>query len=97
MGVRSLPADEGMAFLFPGRTTATFWMKDTPLPLSIAFVASRRVVAIDEMRPCAAEPCPTYGPARPYTYAIEANAGWFRDHGIEAGDEVTSFDGPFSQ
>ncbi|MBI3647871.1 MAG: DUF192 domain-containing protein [Actinobacteria bacterium] len=95
MGVTSLPPDEGMAFMFRGPTTASFWMKGTLIPLSVAFVSHDRIVTVLEMEPCRADPCPTYGAGRPYAYAIEANAGWFEQHGIHAGDEVTSFDGPF--
>ena len=89
MGVTTLPADEGMAFVFDGPSTGTFWMKNTLIPLSIAFVGEDgRIVTIREMTPCEAEPCPTYGADAPYTTAIEANAGWFADHGVEVGDEV---------
>jgi uncharacterized protein len=89
MGVTSLPADEGMAFVFDGPTTGTFWMKNTLIPLSIAFVgADGLIVSTLEMTPCEAEPCPTYSADAPYTTAIEANAGWFADHGINTGDEV---------
>ena len=45
-------------------------------------------MTIREMTPCEADPCPTYGADAPYTTAIEANAGWFADHGTEVGDEV---------
>jgi uncharacterized membrane protein (UPF0127 family) len=38
------------------------------------------------MEPCAAEPCPSYRPDEPYVVAIEANAGWFEDHGVQEGD-----------
>lgn len=87
MGVRDLPADEGMAFAFGGPSTASFWMRDTLIPLSIAFVGEDgRIVALREMTPCRADPCPTYSARRPYTLAVEANAGWFREHGVREGD-----------
>ncbi len=97
MGVEDLPTDEGMAFLYGGPTDATFWMKDTLIPLSIAFVDDRnRIVTIREMTPCAdGDACRTYASDEPYTKAIEAEAGWFTDHGIEEGDRIRSFDGPF--
>ena len=95
MGVTSLPPDEGMAFVYAGPTQETFWMKDTLIPLSIAFIDGDRVVAIREMVPCTSDPCPTYDAQAPYTYAVEANRGWFAEHGITAGDRVRSFDGPF--
>ena len=98
MGVTSLPPDEGMAFDF-GDTpqTGEFWMKDTLIPLSIAFVDDRRrIVTILEMEPCEADPCPTYASHEPYVWAIEANAGWFERQRIEAGDAIEEIDGPFS-
>jgi uncharacterized membrane protein (UPF0127 family) len=89
MGVTNLPADRGMAFTWTEPTDATFWMKDTLIPLSIAFVdANAHVVSIQEMTPCTADPCPTYASTAPYTTAIEANAGWFEDHAVEIGDHM---------
>ena len=56
MGVTSLPADEGMAFDFGDRPqTGEFWMKDTIIPLSIAFVDDGTIVTILEMEPCDAD------------------------------------------
>jgi uncharacterized membrane protein (UPF0127 family) len=95
MAITSLPSDEGMAFLYGGPTEETFWMKDTLIPLSIAFISGDRIVTIREMVPCTRDPCATYDSEAPYTYAVEANRGWFRRHGIEEGDRVRSFDGPF--
>jgi uncharacterized protein len=90
MGVTSLPQNDGMAFRWDEPTDATFWMKDTLIPLSIAFVGQDgRVLAIREMTPCTADPCTTYGVDGPYTMAIEANADWFEDHGITADDPVS--------
>jgi uncharacterized membrane protein (UPF0127 family) len=90
MGVRDLPNDGGMAFAFGEPSTATFWMKDTLIPLSIAFVAQDgRIVTLANMAPCRAEPCPTYSARGPYTLAVEANAGWFRDHGVDEGDDCS--------
>ena len=90
MGVESLGADRGMTFVYEEPTTGSFWMKDTRIPLSIAFVDDNRIVAIEEMTPCETDPCPTWdaGGAR-YTLAIEANAGWFTAHGITVGDRAT--------
>jgi uncharacterized protein len=90
MGVHHLPDDEGMAFVFERPVTTGFWMKDTHIPLSIAFVDEEdRVVGLREMKPCASEPCPSYGIGEPYVMAIEANAGWFEEHGVEEGDRAS--------
>jgi uncharacterized membrane protein (UPF0127 family) len=90
MGVEELPPDDGMAFVFEGPTDTSFWMKDTLIPLSIAFVdADDTIVTILEMEPCEAEPCPTYAATEPYVLAIEANGGWFEAHSIDIGDVAT--------
>jgi uncharacterized protein len=90
MGVTDLPENHGMAFVWDAPTDATFWMKDTLIPLSIAFVGQdNRVVSIREMTPCAADPCETYGAAASYTTALEANANWFADHHVAVGDRMT--------
>ncbi len=89
MGVEELPADHGMAFVFDGPVRSGFWMKDTLIPLSIAFVDERgRVIGVRDMYPCEADPCPSYGVGKPYVLAVEANLGWFDDHGVEPGDRV---------
>jgi uncharacterized membrane protein (UPF0127 family) len=90
MGVESLGQDRGMAFVYGDPTTGSFWMKDTLIPLSIAFVDGDRIVAIEEMTPCESDPCPTWDSGgAAYTLAIEANAGWFAEHGIAVGDRAT--------
>ena len=89
----ALPAGSGMAFLFPTDTTVQFWMKDTLVPLQIAFVGGNgRVVGLFEMPPCRQDPCPTYGPARPYRYAVELGSGAFTAAGIREGDRVVAED-----
>ncbi|GBC86122.1 hypothetical protein HRbin12_00106 [bacterium HR12] len=88
-GRESLPADAGMAFLWDEPVRARFWMKDTRIPLQIAFWDERgRILAILDMEPCRASPCPTYGPDRPFLGAAEANTGWFTEHGVAVGDRV---------
>ena len=64
-------------------------MKDTLIPLSIAFVdEAGRVIDVLDMQPCESDPCPTYGVDEPYVLAVEANLGWFDDHGVGAGDRA---------
>jgi uncharacterized protein len=87
MGVSFLPAGSGMAFVFDEPSSGSFWMKDTLIPLSIAFVdEDGTIVGIREMTPCDADPCPTYGVDRPYSMAVEANRGYFAAEDIEIGD-----------
>ena len=88
----SLDADGGMVFLFDdegGAVTARFWMKDTRIPLSIAFWdAQGSILAIHDMDPCAADPCPTYGAPAPYVGALEVDQGFFDEHEIHVGDTI---------
>jgi uncharacterized membrane protein (UPF0127 family) len=89
MGVEMLPADQGMAFVFDEPVDSTFWMKDTLIPLSIAFVdANGRVIGVRDMPPCETDPCPRYGADDLYVLAIEANLGWFEEAGVEVGDHA---------
>ena len=89
MGRRDLPADSGMAFVFPADTTTSFWMKDTLIPLSIAFYDNAgRIVRILDMQPCRADPCPLYDPRGAYRGALEVNLGAFRRWGVQVGDRL---------
>jgi uncharacterized membrane protein (UPF0127 family) len=88
-----LPAGTGMVFLFPFPTDGRFWMKDTLVPLSIAFLdADGKVLDIIDMEPCTAGPCQEYGPEVPYTAAVEVNKGAFGTAGIEPGDQLVPQD-----
>jgi uncharacterized membrane protein (UPF0127 family) len=88
-----VPAGAGMVFIFPRDTTIPFWMKDTLVPLQIAFVAADgRVVGTFEMPPCRADPCPTFAPRQPYRYAVELRSGAFTAAGVGEGDRVVPRD-----
>jgi uncharacterized membrane protein (UPF0127 family) len=88
---RSVPAGTGMLFLFPAESNGGFWMRNTLVPLSIAYVNRDRVVSTAEMVPCppGASQCPTYAAAGPYTAAVEAAAGFFPAHRIGPGTRMT--------
>lgn len=89
MGRVDLAPYDGMAFVWTEPVTATFWMKDTLIPLSIAFWdEGGRIVAIVDMEPCEAEPCPRYGIGEPHVGAVEVEQGTFEERGIEIGDQV---------
>src|SRR5437660_10031753 len=95
MGRERLAADAGMAFLFDGPTTVGFWMKDTLIPLDIAYWESGgRIVAILHMTPCRSGPCRLYAPGRAYVGAVEANRGFFTRHGVGPGDTARLVHGP---
>jgi uncharacterized protein len=88
-----VPKGTGMVFLYPADVAGAYWMKNTLVPLSIAFVAADgRVVSVAEMTPCKADPCPSYAPAGPYRYAVELAAGSFGDAGVGTGDKVVPVD-----
>ena len=85
----SLPEDQGMVFLWDEPVEVAFWMKDTLIPLSIAFWDEEgRILAILDMQPCEADPCPVYDPEVAFVGAIEVNEGFFEEHGIERGDRI---------
>ena len=89
MGRRSLAPDAGMVFLEDGPTDATFWMKGTLIPLSIAFWSSDgRILNLQDMEPCRADPCPLYRSTAPYVGAVEVNRGFFEAHDVTPGDLV---------
>ena len=86
----SLPEDAGMIFLFEEEITGGFWMKNTLIPLSIAFVgADGEILRILDMEPCEADPCEIYDPGVAYASALEVNQGAFASWGVEEGDLLT--------
>ena len=79
----SLSADAGMLFIYPDERTRSFWMKNTRIPLDIAFAdSSGKIVRITDMKPFSTDPTPSLYPAR---YALEMNVGWFEAHDVETG------------
>lgn len=82
----SVPENEGMLFDFGSDTTSTFWMANTILPLSIAFIkADGTVLDIKDMQPLDQN---TISASGPYRYALEANQGFFRAHNIVPGNHA---------
>ncbi len=79
-----LPDNEGMLFVYDQPSELCFWMKNTPLPLSVAFLADDgTVINIDDMEP---ETRDSHCAAQPVRYVLEVNRGWFAERGIRAGD-----------
>jgi len=82
-----LPENHGMLFIYPTLGPRTFWMKDTHIPLSIAFFDdSGLILSIQHMTPVQTNE--HYRSLQPVRYALEVNQGWFAEHGIGAGDIV---------
>jgi uncharacterized membrane protein (UPF0127 family) len=89
MGQAHLPENAGMAFLSDEATDTPFWMKDTTIPLSVAFWNSRHeIVDMLDMSPCTSDPCPLYRSSSPYVGAVEVNRGFFEQHGVHVGDRI---------
>ena len=82
-----LPDNHGMLFIYPTLGPRTFWMKDTHIPLSIAFLDdSGRISSIQPMKPMQTDE--RYRSVQPVRYALEVNQGWFAENGIGVGDIV---------
>lgn len=87
---QKLGANEGMLFVFPVTATHCFWMKNTPLPLSIAFLDERgQIVDIAEMAPNSEE---NHCPKQAARFALEMNAGWFAAKGLKPGATIGGVD-----
>lgn len=91
MGVTDLQGYSGMAFVYDTDVQSPFWMRNTPTPLSIAWIkADGTVVSISDMAPCGdRDDCPIYGATGPYRTAIEVFQGQLPTLGITAGAKVT--------
>jgi uncharacterized membrane protein (UPF0127 family) len=90
MNRESLPEGSGMIFLFDEDVSGGFWMKDTLIPLSIAFAdGSGTIVRIFDMEPCEADPSDIYEPGVFYRSALEVNQGAFERWGVSEGDRLT--------
>ena len=93
---RMLPENRGMLFVFPYVSEQSFWMKNTYVPLSIAFIDEAGIiVSIADMKPLTTDPHPSLKPAK---YALEMNRGWFAKRGIKSGAKVEGLkDAPSAQ
>jgi uncharacterized protein len=82
-----MPANEGMLFVFESPSQQCFWMKNTLLPLSVAFVEEDGTIAnIDEMLPQTLE---SHCSTKPVRFVLEMNKGWFAKRGIKPGTRLT--------
>jgi uncharacterized membrane protein (UPF0127 family) len=87
----SLQPDHGMLFVFERSERLSFWMKNTYIPLSIAFIDERgRIVNIEDMAPQSEA---THWSSAPARYALEMRKGWFAERGVRAGDRVDGIPG----
>lgn len=83
----TMPANDGMLFVFERAGQQCFWMKNTLLPLSIAFLDDDgTIVNIEEMKP---QTLDSHCSARPVRFALEMNQGWFGKRAIKPGAKIT--------
>lgn len=89
MGRRYLAPKAGMLFVYRSDARGGFWMKNTLIPLDIAFADRRgRILRILTMTPCRRDPCRVYDPGVAYRWALEVNARSFRDWNVHVGDRI---------
>ncbi len=87
---KKLEADSGMIFVFPFDRKLSFWMKNTPIPLSIAYISSDFVIKeIRQMTPFSLSPVESKKSVR---FALEVEQGYFKEKGIKAGDRLVFSD-----
>ena len=83
----SLPENQGMLFVFNETRQADFWMKNTRIPLSVAFIdPNQTILEIRSMKPF--DETNVYSSSNQIAYALEMNEGWFLRNGIEPGAKV---------
>ena len=83
---KEMPQHEGMIFIFDQPAQQCFWMKNTLLPLSAAFIADDgTIVNIEDMKPLVLD---SHCSAKPVRYVLEMNKGWFAKKGVQAGSKL---------
>jgi len=83
---RSMADNQGMLFVYEQPALHAMWMKNTLIPLAVAFIdGDGRIINIEEMLP---QTLDTHGAQAPASYSLEVNQGWFAKRGIKAGDRV---------
>jgi uncharacterized membrane protein (UPF0127 family) len=95
MFVTELGRADGMAFRYASPHTGTFWMKDTMLPLSIAFFTpDGGFIESFDMEPCTTDSCPNYATPRDFQVAVEVPQGELADLDLVAGSRLELLDTP---
>ncbi|MRR51610.1 MAG: DUF192 domain-containing protein [Rhodocyclaceae bacterium] len=83
---KSMAANHGMLFIFPDVARHCMWMRNTLLPLSVAFLDEQgRIINVEEMQPRTED---NHCATRPARYALEMNAGWFQAKGLMTGAAI---------
>jgi len=90
MNRKEMATQHGMLFVFTHDARHCMWMKNTLIPLAVAFMdESGRILNIAEMKPHSEE---NHCASKPARYALEMNAGWFAQRGIKAGDAIAGIE-----
>lgn len=91
-GRATLAEDRGMLFIFPGKKTENFWMKEMNFPLDIIWINDDLIVKIDaNLSPEGIKPINIYSSNSPVNYVLEVNADWSRRHDVKVGDKIELF------
>jgi uncharacterized membrane protein (UPF0127 family) len=87
---RAMPANQGMLFVFPQIERHCMWMRNTFLPLSVAFLDEQgSILNIEDMKPQTENNHCASGPAR---FALEMNVGWFASKGLKPGVRISGIE-----
>ena len=90
MNRKSMPAQHGMLFVFTQENTHCMWMRNTLLPLSVAFLDDEgKIINIEDMQPQTED---NHCARRPARYALEMNLGWFAQRGVKPGTKLNGFE-----
>lgn len=87
---KDMPEHQGMLFVFPVRDQHCMWMRNTLLPLSVAFLDEEgRIINVEEMAP---QTEVNHCASKPARYALEMNRNWFKQRGLSAGAQLRGID-----
>ena len=87
MKIDNLPQDQGMLFCYPQERVLSFWMKNTTIPLSIAFIdKNKKVVQIEDLNPHDESSVISKVPSK---WALEVNKDWFKKNNINVGSVLS--------
>ena len=87
---KSMAPNQGMLFVFPNPDRYCMWMRNTVLPLSVAFLDDQgKILNIEDMKPQTED---NHCASQPARFALEMNRGWFADKGIKAGQRLGGLD-----
>lgn len=90
---QSLPSNEGMLFIFEQPAVQCFWMQNTFIPLTAAFVSDNgTIVNLADMQPLSTQP---HCSAAPVRYVLEMQQGWFAQRGLQVGSRLRATGGQF--